>query len=173
MNENIDLTKILEGCPKGTKFYSSDFGEVTFFEISPYDWEHYPIKIHYPNEASSRPLSTSLTKNGQNVYGYDGECTLFPSKTQRDWSKFVRFWDKPKVEKFDPKTLHPFDKVLVRDVYKKCWVCTLFSHIDNDVSFPVYCSSDCFATCIPYNEDTKHLVGTTDDCPEYYKWWKE
>ena len=173
MNENLDLTKILEGCPKGTKFYSSDFGEVTFFEISPYDWEHYPIRIHYPSEVSSRPLSTSLTKNGQNVYGYDGECTLFPSKTQRDWSKFVRFWDKPKVKKFDPKTLQPFDKVLVRDVYKKCWVCTLFSHIDNDVSFPVYCSSDCFATCIPYNEDTKHLVGTTDDCPEYYKWWEK
>ena len=45
---------------------------------------------------------------------YNGECTLFPSKDQRDWSKFVRFWDKPKVDKFDPKTLQPFDKVLVR-----------------------------------------------------------
>ena len=173
MNENLDLTKILDGCPKGTKFYSSDFGEVTFFEISPHDWDHYPIRLHYRGEVSSRPLVTSLTKNGQNYYGYDGECTLFPSKTQRDWSKFVRFWDKPKKEKFDVNILQPFDKVLVRDVYKKCWVCTLFSHIDNDVSFPVYCSSDCFATCIPYNEDTKHLVGTTDDCPEYYKWWEE
>ena len=102
MNENLDLTKILDGCPEGTKFYSSDFGEVTFFKVSPYDWEHYPIKLHYPSEVSSRPLIASLTKNGQNVYGYDGECTLFPSKTQRDWSKFVRFWDKPKVERFDP-----------------------------------------------------------------------
>lgn len=173
MNENLDLTKILEGCPKGTKFYSSDWGEVTFFEVSPHDWDHYPIRLHHPSEVSSRPLIASLTKNGQNYYGYDGECTLFPSKTQRDWSKFERFWDKPKVEKFDPKTLQPFDKVLVRDVYKKCWVCTLFSHIDNDVSFPVYCSSDCFATCIPYNEDTKHLIGTNEDCPEYYKWWEE
>ncbi len=25
----------------------------------------------------------------------------------------------------------------------------------------------CF--CIPFNEDTAHPVGTTDDCPEYYK----
>ena len=25
--------------------------------------------------------------------------------------------------------------------------------------------------CIPYNDETKHLVGTTEDCPEYYKWW--
>ena len=53
MNEKIDLTKILEGRPKGTKFYSSDFGEVTLFEVSPYDWEHYPIKLHYRGEVSS------------------------------------------------------------------------------------------------------------------------
>ena len=30
MNENLDLTKILEGCPKGTKFYNSIYGEVRF-----------------------------------------------------------------------------------------------------------------------------------------------
>ena len=30
MNENIDLTEILEGCPKGTEFYSSIFGKVLF-----------------------------------------------------------------------------------------------------------------------------------------------
>lgn len=30
MNENIDLTKILEGCPLGTKFYSPIYGEVEF-----------------------------------------------------------------------------------------------------------------------------------------------
>ena len=169
MNENIDLTKILEGCPKGTKFYSSDFGEVTFFEISPYDWEHYPIKLHYPGEVSSRPLITSLTKNGQNVYGYDGECTLFPSKTQRDWSKFVRFWDKPKVNKFDPKTLQPFDKVLVRDYLNECWNVDIFGFTLNNY---IRCTTT-WRYCIPYNEKTKHLVGTKEDCPEFYKWWKE
>ena len=29
MNENIDLTKILDGCPVGTVFYSPLFGEIT------------------------------------------------------------------------------------------------------------------------------------------------
>lgn len=173
MNENIDLTKILEGCPKGTKFYSSDFGEVTFFEISPYDWEHYPIKLRYPNEVSSHPLVTSLTKNGQNVYGYDGECTLFPSKDQRDWSKFVRFWDKPKIEKFDPKTLQPFDKVLVKDDYE-IWQIEFFSHISQREP-EGWCqySGDRYYFCIPYNEETKHLVGTKEDCLEFYKWWEK
>lgn len=27
--------------------------------------------------------------------------------------------------------------------------------------------------CIPYNEETKHLAGKRDDCPEYYKWWEK
>ena len=33
MNENIDLTQILKDCPKGTKFYSTVLGEVTFKDI--------------------------------------------------------------------------------------------------------------------------------------------
>lgn len=170
MNENLDLTKILEGCPKGTKFYSSDWGEVTFFEVSPHDWDHYPIKLHHPSEVSSRPLITSLTENGQNYYGYDGECTLFPSKTQRDWSKFVRFWDKPKKEKFDVNTLQPFDKVLMRTNERSIWEPDFFGYKDGNW---IMCVTTGNVECIPYNEETKHLIGTTDDCPEYYKWWKE
>ena len=33
MNENIDLTKILDGCPKGTKLYDTLYGEVSFEKI--------------------------------------------------------------------------------------------------------------------------------------------
>ena len=174
MNENLDLTKILEGCPKGTRFYSSNYGEVTFFEISPYDCERYPIRLQYRSlNINSQPLLVSLTKDGRSVYTYDGECTLFPSKDQRDWSKFVRFWDKPKVEKFDPKTLQPFCKVLVKDDYE-IWQIEFFSHISQrEPEGWCQCSGDRYYFCIPYNEETKHLVGTPDDCPEYYKWWEE
>ena len=175
MNENLDLTKILDGCPKGTKFYSSDWGEVTFFEVFPHDWDHYPIRLHHPSEVSSRPLITSLTKNGQNYYGYDGECTLFPSKTQRDWSKFVRFWENPKeeskVERFNPKTLQPFDEVLVRDLICDCWNAVPFSHIN--FKRQAICCGVSWEQCVPYNEETKYLVNTNEDCPEYYKWWEE
>ena len=33
MNENLNLTKILDGCPKGTKFYSPMMGNVKFDSI--------------------------------------------------------------------------------------------------------------------------------------------
>jgi hypothetical protein len=28
-----------------------------------------------------------------------------------------------------------------------------------------------FSQCIPYNEETKYLLGTADDCPDKYKTW--
>ena len=168
MNENLDLTKILEGCPKGTEFYHAGFGRVWFFGID-LDSD-YPIRLSLNNDPCD---NTFLTKKGTVNVQYDGECILFPSKAQRDWSKFERFWDKPKAERFDPKTLQPFDKVLAKDGFSSKWTCSFFSHMDNDVSFPVYCSGGYFKVCIPFNEETKHLVGTSDDCPEYYKWWKD
>lgn len=164
MNENIDLTKILDGCPKGTKLYSSIFGEVVFIRI---DRENpsYPILI----KVSFEPKWRNITKQGK-FYAAVGECTLFPSKDQRDWSKFVRFWDKPKVEKFDPKTLQPFDKVLVRDSPLSKWRPDFFGFLVQSENY-IICSGSFWYQCIPYNEETKHLLGTTDNCPEYYKWW--
>lgn len=78
----------------------------------------------------------------------------------------------PKTEKFDPKTLQPFDKVLVRVDGNDCWIAAHFSHIDDCVHKAV-CDSFYYIRCIPYNKETKHLLGTTEDCPEYYKWWEE
>lgn len=165
MNENLDLTKILEECPEGTKLYSSIFGEVVFICIDR-ESPSYPILI----KVSFEPKWRNLTKQGK-LYAAVGECTLFPSKEQRDWSKFERFWDKPKVERFDPKTLQPFDKVLVRDSLFTHWQIDFFGYINSRKKL-VCCSTD-WNIGIPYNEETKHLLGTNDDCPEYYKWWEE
>ena len=164
MNENLDLTKILKGCPIGTKLYSTIFGNVSLKEIV--SDREYPIII-------SQGIKTiPITKEGKYILYYDGECTLFPDKDQRDWSKFERFWDKPKVERFDVNTLQPFDKVLGRDTNDNCWIALFFGHIGKG-SHRAVCGYFSWTQCIPYNEETKRLVGTSDDCPEYYKWWEE
>lgn len=172
MNENIDLTKILEGCPKGTFFYSSIFGKVSFVEIKNYD--RYPIKLQAYNIFKHSTVDIEYADDCRSSYAFDGECTLFPSKDQRDWSKFVRFWDKPRIEKFDPKTLQPFDKVLVKDYETDRWTACLYSHTAKNLDDGWYvCDNSYWHYIIPYNAETKHLVGTKDDCPEYYKWWEE
>ena len=166
MNENIDLTKILDGCPMWTKFYSTIHDEISFKRIE--------LSSDYPMIFDSDAVGgdVTLTEKGMALRGV-GECIVFPSKDQRDWSKFERFWDKPKVKKFDIKTLQPFDKVLVRDYPIDKWGCDFFSYIDNTMLFPIMGGGLMHKMCIPYNDDTKHLIGTNNDCPEYYKWWEE
>ena len=166
MNENIDLTKILKDCPKGTKLYSIIYGVVEFDEIDEYD-RIYPISFKVNTD-----LFSTVTSDGRRFEDFDGECTLFPSKEQRDWSKFTAPWYKK--ERFDPKTLKPFDKVVVRYYKKHRWECGLFSSIDSNCDeFRFKCVGCCYDFCIPYNDETKHLLGTTEEAPEYYRYWEE
>ena len=161
MNENLNLVEILEGCPKGTKLYSSSYGEVEFESI---DYSvHCPIKV-----IGNVYYLYFFTKEGKLVD--TGECTLFPSRTQRDWSKFERFWDKPKVEKFDVNTLQPFDRVLVRFSDNLNWQIGLFGYKYEKL---IYSNGTVYYRCVPYNDETKHLLGTIKNCPDYYKWWEE
>ena len=240
MNENIDLTKILKDCPKGTKLYSTIFGTVEFDRIKKGD--EYPIVF-----VSIQGDICNTAKDGRYYKFFDGECTLFPSKDQRDWSKFTAPWlekqgeslrvndrawlylvsdvltwkcgvgqylDNPRVQelakklcseyaqklynpsvlsnssntgkneqkstdgverKFDPKTLQPFDKVLVRPNSSGKWSVDFFSYYASDeLDCPCKCVGRFLKKyCIPYNDETKHLVGTTDEAPEYYRYWED
>lgn len=169
MNENLDLTKILDGCPVGTKLYSSIFGELSFVAIHNC-YDKYPIELQAYNKSTHSTVEIDYAEDGRSSYIFDGECTLFPSKDQRDWSKFVRFWDKPKVDKFDPKTLQPFDKILVRNSKNDDWAIEYYYKRNKDKSIQGLVYS--WNYVIPYNEETKNLVSKTKDCPEYYKWWE-
>ena len=164
MNKNIDLTKILKNCPKGTKLYSPVLGDVTFVSIN--DDKIYPILVSYKNG-----FIECFTSDGKIIEDCDGECILYPSKEQKDWNKFTAPWHKK--DKFDPKTLKPFDKVLVRDTLYNNWVCNLFSHIIEIKNYLYKCIVNSYGYCIPYNDDTKHLIGTKEEAPEYYRYWED
>ena len=100
MNENLDLEKILEGCPEGTEFYSPLFGEVKLKRI--YGNGSHTIGIICEkmnrwfsfNRAGKYEMIEMRCSDNWGNYYYSDECLLFPSKDQRDWSKFERFWDK-------------------------------------------------------------------------------
>lgn len=166
MNEKIDLTKILKDCPEGIKLYTTIWGEVTFIKVSENVYNLYPIIIYNGCD------HVGLTKDGRYLINKQGsECILFPSKDQRDWSKFTSPWYKK--EKFDPKSLKPFDKVLVRDGCHKKWRCEFYSYLDDNRCYPHIVINDAYKHCIPYNDETKHLVGTTAEAPKYYKYWED
>ena len=165
MNENLNLVEILKDCPKGTKLYSTIYGDVELVEVRIND-NAYPIEIKI-GEGSD--MVCDITNDGRLLGEFPGECTLFPSKEQRDWSKF-----KVKKPKFDPKTLKPFDKVLVRDGNLGNWKNLFFSYIiERETCYPYFCLNNQYKYCIPYNDDTKHLVGTSEEAPEFYRYWED
>lgn len=165
MNENLNLVEILKDCPKGTKLYSIAYGDVRFEQIN--EGSRFPILVRANNNSAA-----SFLANGKMYANYDGECALLPSKEQRDWSKFTAPW--LKKERFGPKTLKPFDRVLVRDDEREFWCCELFSNIKKYITrYPYLCVGTAYKYCIPYNDDTKHLVGTNEEAPEYYRYWEE
>ena len=53
----------------------------------------------------------------------------------------------------------PFDQVLVRDSNLGLWRANLYSHLSNENSH--VCTHGIWNYCIPYNENTAHLLGTT------------
>ena len=83
MNENVNLSKILRDCLKGTKLYSPLFGVVKFEEISE-DWNFVCVR-------KGKDIWT-FTYDARFLFGISNsksaEIMLFPSKDQRDWSKF-------------------------------------------------------------------------------------
>ena len=93
MNENLNLVDILRDCPRGMKLYSTIHGEVKFEQIITDN--KYPIVFTYSDIACEFYIG-SVTKDGRHKIKYCGECTLFPSKDQRDWSKF-------KIEQIEPE----------------------------------------------------------------------
>ena len=75
-------------------------------------------------------------------------------------------------DKFDITTLKPFDKVLVRDENGQKWMCDIFSYYDDkNPRYPFWGAGRSNSKqCIPY-KGNEHLLGTTNDCDEFYKNW--
>ena len=89
------------------------------------------------------------------------------------WNAETKTLEKLVEPKFDPKTLNPFDKILARNGHSENWNCDIFSNINDDELYKYNTISNYWKYCIPYNDETKHLVGTNKEAPEYYRYWEE
>ena len=81
-------------------------------------------------------------------------------------SKKNKRWDSKKKQIVDLKPkceFKPFDKVLGRNEKDEVWEAELFSHYREESQYPFRCIGFSRKYCIPYNEETAHLLGTTDE----------
>jgi hypothetical protein len=81
-------------------------------------------------------------------------------------AKEGKAWDAEKKQIVDLKPkceFKPFDKVLGRNEKDDVWEAELFSHYKEESQYPFRCIGFSRKYCIPYNKETAHLLGTTDD----------
>lgn len=144
----MNIAEILKKCPKYTNLYSPIFGEVKLVGVDK----------KYITCRTSDGFEDSFQYDGKYMAKYhDAECMLFPSRDQRDWSKFG-VTDQTTDQKQETE-FKPFDKVLVRDRDDRKWGCDFFCHL-GDKEGVFVCISSWWRQCIPY-EGNEHLLGTT------------
>ena len=118
-----NLVSILKHCSEGTKLYSPVFGEVTLYSV-----DNRNIDVIVTN-CSDETTHIAFSRLGRLILGYPhAECVLFPSKDQRDWSKF-----RIPTKKGDVITFNGQVPCLVTGDYsqdKKAWVCGLLEDGD-------------------------------------------
>lgn len=89
--------------------------------------------------------------------------------------KFIADIEKHYRGKYNPDTLQvesvkpeypfkPFDKVLVRNDPNQKWTIDMFSYYNReDNDYPYICVGNYYCYCIPYTEQTAHLIGTKNN----------
>lgn len=150
------------------KFYEYEsviakgIGTITFNDQ--YDWNlvEYQVGDHFihPTDPKLFVITEIRGYGNYRIQNFRGSSYII---NEHNLHEYLR------VSKWNPKWFKPFDKVLVRDSQYDSWVATLFSHIGNNEIYPYIASCTKFKYCIPYNVETKHLVGTTLEEPEFYK----
>ena len=103
----------------------------------------------------------------------DKEISILRQATDYEKSKLFdalakknKAWDSEKKAIVDLKpkwTPKPFDKVMTRVNGNAIWSANIFSHVDQHGKYVTIGCISGYTYCLPYNEETAHLLGTTDD----------
>lgn len=144
MDKELNLINILKDCPIGTPLYSPLFGDV---------------RLHYIGQSTvtvklSDIKTAHFLSNGK-YFSDNPECMLFPSKENRDWSNFH-----PNGHKFQPR-----DWCLMRNIKERfpyTWRLCQFAYKTDDGLYEAV-GGHRYKECLPYNNLTKHLLGTALD----------
>ena len=82
-------------------------------------------------------------------------------------AKKGKVWDAERkaIVDFKPKwiTPKPFDRVITRKAYDDIWTANIFSHMNSCGEYVAIGCAGCYHYCLPYNDETAHLLGTTDE----------
>ncbi|WP_321978336.1 hypothetical protein [Prevotella sp.] len=154
-----DWTKFFK---RGDVVYNKDGGLYAIFE----GW----VNDDYTEFNTTINYYESIASFGTEEVCYT-DCFVKASDEER--AAFIANAEKYYNGKYNPDTLQvesvkpeypfkSFDKVLVRDNDEQAWCANYFSHYKNDPDYFYVCINGIYHYCIPYNEHTAHLLGTSE-----------
>ena len=137
----MNIAERLKRLPSGTKLYSVLHGsEVELVKVDGSLGK--PIKVR---EHSTSQALESFYPDGS--YRKGGECMLFPSKDEKEWSDLV-------------VGLKPFDRVLAKEHKDDFWEIEFFNYYTDDKEKPYMCLMGTYEYCIPFEGNEKYLGKT-------------
>lgn len=159
-----DWTKFFK---RGDVVYNKDGGMYAIFEgwVND-DYTEFNTTINYYESIASFGTEEACYTD-RFVKASDEERAVFIANAEKYYNGKYNP-DTLQVEPVKPKCpFTPFGKVLVRDDGTQEWCANYFSHYrENDEDYPYACIDSSYRYCIPYNEHTAHLLGTTDPYTE-------
>lgn len=138
-DETIFIAKISDGII-GTYAYLDLSDNRLLFQDDSFD-ESENCKIRHATDSEKKKLFDELKKKGKT---WDAE------KKQ--------IVDLPKQHEFNP-----FDCVITRVDDDAVWTANIFSHMDSHGEYVTIGCESGYTYCLPYNDKTAHLIGTTDE----------
>ena len=146
---------ILKQIEKGGRIYSHCFYNYEIAEFSTDDYLYDVFHMRFATEEEKEKLLQAIKDNGYK------------------WNAETKTLEKLPLHKFNISTLKPFEsKVLVRADSDDLWKPAIFGcYIKNEYSPYFTLGGISWTQCIPY-EVNEHLLGTYNDCDEYFKTWE-
>lgn len=152
--KSYDGIKVASHC--GLIRYSSQL----ILDSEPCDYWTESTGVKPANDMDKSVFFDKLRADGC-VWNADTKTLIYTSENLGNIS------DEPSYDKVE---FQPFDKVLVRTWESDEWDIDLFVRKKIREDGCMYnCMCNNWRYCIPYNDTTKSLLGTTNDCPECYK----
>lgn len=147
------------------KTYSD--GEVILFPKKDVSWEDWTVLLEVGHivrirRSDSRCDVVKIIRiNGNYV-----ETVNKSGSTYRQLIFRITGWaSEEEIAEFNKPGFKPYDKVIVRNDNDGIWFCNFYAFYDvkNSPEHPHYTISDGpYSQCVPFNEKTKHLIGTSD-----------
>lgn len=171
MKEKINIADILKDKPQKTKFKDWDFITIKLPR------ERSLIGVFKAENDKKYYLHASLDSRGIITIREGGYCKkstcIARLSTEEEKMHFFdalakkgKTWDAVKKQIVDLKpkwTPKPFDRVITRVDDDAIWTANIFSHIDQHGEYVTIGCVGGYPYCIPYNEKTAHLLGTTGE----------